>query len=270
MQKGLDNLKELLRSMESVLVAYSGGVDSTFLLKVARDVLGERAAGVIASSPTYPSLELESALDIAKSLGIPVTELHTDELSHKAFTRNSPNRCYHCKRELFGKLKRVADEQGFKHLVHGNNVDDLRDWRPGLKAAEEMGVRAPLQEAGFTKDMIRALSKEMGLPTWNKPSLACLASRFPYGNTITREALRQVEEAESCVRALGFRQLRVRHHGTIARIEVEKEDIPRLLRPEVRQKVLDGIKAAGFLYAALDLEGYRTGSMNAVLEKKNE
>jgi uncharacterized protein len=268
MQQRLNKLKNILREMESVLVAYSGGVDSTFLLKVARDVLRERAAGVIASSATYPSEEIDSALLLAQSLGIPVMEIHTDELSHKEFTRNAPDRCYHCKLELFGKLKEIAADQGFKHLAHGNNVDDLGDYRPGMKAAEELGARAPLQEAGLTKEMIRALSKEMGLSTWDKPSLACLASRFPYGTSITPEALGQVEEAEKCIRALGFRQLRVRHHGAIARIEIEKEEMPRLLQPEVREKVLEGIKAAGFLYAALDLEGYRTGSMNAVLEKK--
>ena len=263
-----EQLKNIFKEMGSVLVAYSGGVDSTFMLKVAHDVLGDRAVAALASSETYPSAEVDAAIDLAKKLNIRLITLHTDEIENEAFAKNAPDRCYHCKQELFCKLNGIAAKEGLDYVVHGANVDDLGDYRPGQQAAKELGIRAPLQETGFTKDEIRACSKELGLPTWDKPSFACLSSRFPYGTPITSDALVQIDEAEKLLISLGFRQLRVRHHGTIARIEVESAEFPRLLEPEMREKIVARFKELGYLYVTVDIEGYRTGSMNATLKTK--
>ena len=258
-------LQELVRGYGSLLVAFSGGLDSSLLVKVAHDALGDRALAVTALSPTYPSKECEAARALAHELGVRLEQIETGELEIAGFADNPPERCYFCKSELFGQLQEIARREGIAHVADGTNADDTGDYRPGMQAACELGVVSPLLEAGLTKDDIRALSKRLGLPTWDKPAAACLASRFPYGEQITSEKLAMVEEAENYLKELGFRQVRVRHHGGIARIEVTPAEIERLASTAVRDEVVHKLEAIGYHYVTVDCRGYRTGSMNEVL-----
>ena len=265
MSEKFDKLTRLLKGYGGAAVAFSGGVDSTFLLAAAHRALGGRALGVIGRSPSYPKRELQAAIDLAETIGARYIIVDTDEMSKEEYASNPPNRCYHCKSTLFGIVKQVAEKEGLEEVLEGSNADDQGDYRPGMEAAKQLGVRAPLLEVGLTKDEIRALSKEMGLPTWNKPAMACLSSRVPYGETITLVKLGRIEMTENGLRDLGFSQLRVRDHGKVARIEVATEAIPVLAAPEMREKVVAVAKQAGYQYVALDLVGYRTGAMNEVL-----
>lgn len=251
--------------MKSALIAYSGGVDSTFLLKIARDTLGSDVLAITADSPTYPSQEIQEAKALAKKLSVRHLTIETEEFADSNFVSNPPDRCYYCKKELFSKLRKIARENHLNHILDGSNLDDEKDFRPGMRAAREFGVRSPLREAGFTKKDIRQLSKELDLATWNKPALACLASRFPYGKPLTKQDLGRVGKAEKLLRDMGIGQIRVRHHGHIARIEVPRGEINRFLSDSFRKKLVDKLKEFGYTYVTLDLEGYRTGSMNEVL-----
>ena len=263
-----DQLRSLLREMGLAVLAYSGGVDSSVLLRAASEVLGPNLIAVTAISETYPPAELEPAKRFAASLGVRHRILTTEELTRDEFSRNAPDRCYHCKQELFGKLRQIADAEGITYILDGSNIDDLRDYRPGSKAAGDFSVRSPLAEAGLSKQEIRDLARRMDMPMWDKPSLACLSSRIPYGTPITRDLLKNIQAAEDAIRSLGIRQVRVRHHGETARIEVERDDLVRLVAKDVRQRIVDVFKELGYVYICLDLEGYRTGSLNAVLVKE--
>jgi uncharacterized protein len=267
MEQKLDCLKAVLREMELAVIAFSGGVDSSLLLRVAAEVMGPRLIAVTAASETYPDSELVSAKEFARSLGVTHKVLRTEELQSEDFVRNTPERCYYCKTELFAKLGRIAESEGISHVLEGSNTDDLKDYRPGRKAAQEFGLRSPLVEAGFSKADVRACARMLNLPMWDKPSLACLSSRIPYGTRITSPLLQSIQAAEDVLRVQGFRQVRVRYHGDTARIEVVKEDFPRLMADDVRERIIKAFKELGFTYVCLDIEGYRTGSMNEGLEQ---
>lgn len=259
----LERLREILKSFDAALVAFSGGVDSTFLLRVARDVLGDRVVALTAVSPSVPEEELQEARALAAEMGVEHRLVRSHEVENPEYAKNPINRCYYCKSELYSICNRIAEEEG-RVVLDGINLDDLGDHRPGRQAAAEARVRSPLVEAELTKAEIRALSRELGLSTWNKPQLACLASRFPYGTTITPERLTRVGRAETVLRAAGLRQFRVRFHDKIARIEVEEAELPKLLDPKTRQAILQGVKAVGFTFVVLDLEPYRSGRLNEV------
>jgi uncharacterized protein len=262
----LKQLRNTLRSYGSALVAYSGGVDSTFLLKVATETLGrDKVLGVTARSESLTERAFDLACRIAREQDLPHEIIEYSELEIEGYANNPINRCYFCKSELFHRMRELADRRGLAVVVEGSNADDVGDFRPGMRAAAELGMRSPLRDVGLTKDEIRTLSREMGLPNWDRPSEACLASRFPYGERITHEKLNQVGEAENYIRGLGLRQVRVRHHGKVARIEVLPDDMARLLEPATRQALLVHFKKLGFHYITLDLQGYRTGSMNEPL-----
>ena len=258
-----NNLKALLADMGGCVIGFSGGVDSTLLFAVAAEVLGQRVLAVTATSETYPVRELNEARELATRIGGRHRVIVSEELDIPEFRHNPRNRCYYCKHELFGKLRAIADQEGLPHVLDGTNLDDRGDHRPGRQAAGEIGVRSPLEEAGFTKQDIRDLSREMGLPTWDKPAFACLSSRFPYGTAITAERVRTVGQAEESLRELGFRTLRVRYHGDVARLELGPDEFAQAVGA-VRDEVVERVKRAGFAYVALDLQGYRSGSMNEV------
>lgn len=263
----LDAARAGVRGLGSVLVAYSGGVDSTLLLKLAMDELGDGAVAVLASSPAYPESEQEAARELARSLGARLVEVTTNEVELDAYVRNHPDRCFHCKEELFDTLEPVRQRLGLAFLAYGATADDAGDHRPGHGSAVRRGVKFPLLEAGLSKPEIRGAARALGLPNWNKPSFACLSSRIPHGTPVTVEALRQIEKAEAALKMLGFSQVRVRHHGDVARIEVEQPDLERVIAQ--RERVTDALREAGYKFVSLDLEGYKTGNLNRAWKPKS-
>jgi pyridinium-3,5-biscarboxylic acid mononucleotide sulfurtransferase len=271
LQTKYDQLKNILREMGSVAVGFSGGIDSTLLIKVATEVLGEKALAVIGRSETYPTREFEEAIQLAEAFGSRYRVVNTEETDNLKFKENPPDRCYFCKTELFGKLNTIAEEERIHWVADGTILDDLGDFRPGMRAKSEQKVRSPLLEARFTKADVRTLSRELGIPTWDKPSFACLSSRFPYGHGITKENLTKVDAAETLMRDLGFRFFRVRHHDDkTARLEIGPQEFDRMFDNALREKIVNHFRKLGFAYVTLDLQGYRTGSMNEVLSEEEK
>lgn len=262
----LEKLKNIIANLGSAAIAYSGGVDSTFLMKVCHDVLGDKVIAVTARSSTYPEREFKEAVKYAEEIGVKHIVIVSEELEIEGFAQNPVNRCYFCKKELFSKIKNVANEYNIEYVLDGSNYDDKNDYRPGMIAAKELNVVSPLKEAELTKEDIRELSKMMNLSTWDKPSFACLSSRFPYGNEITEEKLKMVEKAEQFLLDLGFRQVRVRHHGEIARIEVARDEREKFFDITIMDRIVEKLKDIGFIYVTMDLKGYRIGSMNEVIK----
>ncbi len=254
-------------ALDGAVVAFSGGVDSSLLLAAAREALGDRALAVVGRSPSLPSVEYDHAVEVAEQLGARLETVDTTEIDNPEYRANSTSRCFICKGTLFVALAEVGKREGLEAVLEGSNADDTADFRPGMEAARKQGVKAPLMEAGLTKADIRELARARGIPVWDKPSLACLASRIPYGSPISRGRLSRIEQAENALAALGFGQLRVRDHDTVARIELAPGELDRMLDAGLRGDVVQAVKAAGFKYVAMDLEGYRTGAMNEVLDR---
>ena len=258
-------LAKKLGGLGSALVAYSGGVDSAYLAWAARQALGDRMLAVLADSPSLAAIQKQDAVQFARDYGIPLEVIRTEEFDNSDYVQNAPDRCFHCKEELFGTLTAIARQRGFASIVYGVNADDTLDFRPGHRAAAQYGVRSPLLDAGLTKAEIRELARQAGLPVWDRPASACLSSRIPYGTPVTIQNLKKVEDGEDALRKLGFRQFRVRHHGELVRIEIAPDELSKTLDPQMAQRFTEIFKKLGYKYVTLDLEGYRTGSLNEVL-----